>query len=114
MALSWKLLVAPLAMLGLGLATGVGGLVLTIGVLQAAMAPIISAVILCDPHHLEPPLADIILGKRILLSLLTGRLGITCSGSKLGERSSPCPVGRDSYPSQRSPLLDSGGLLGLI
>ncbi len=71
MALGWKLLAAPLIMLGLGLATGVGGMVLTIGVLQAAMAPMISAAILCDQHHLEPPLANTILGSGILLSLVT-------------------------------------------
>ena len=71
MALSWKLLAAPLLMLGLGLATGVTGLVLTIGVLQAAMAPMISAAILCDQHHLDSPLANTILGSGILLSLVT-------------------------------------------
>jgi len=71
LALGWKLLLAPLAMLGLGMLTGVSGLVLTIGVLQAAMAPMISAAILCDQHHLDPPLANSILGSGILLSLLT-------------------------------------------
>ncbi len=71
MALGWKLAVIPMLMLGLGLATGVSGLVLTIGVLQAAMAPMISAAILCDQHHLEPPLANTILGSGILLSLVT-------------------------------------------
>lgn len=71
MALGWKLLLAPLAMLGLGMVTGVSGLVLTIGVLQAAMAPMISAAILRDQHHLDPPLANSILGSRILLSLLS-------------------------------------------
>ncbi|HEX4896347.1 MAG TPA: AEC family transporter [Solimonas sp.] len=68
-ALGWKLLLAPLAMLGLGLATGIGGLPLTISVLQAAMAPMISAAILCDQHHLEPTLANTVLGTGILLSL---------------------------------------------
>jgi len=71
LALGWKLLAAPLLMLGLGLLAGVGGMVLTIGVLQAAMAPMISAAILCDQHHLEPPLANTILGSGILLSLVT-------------------------------------------
>ncbi|AXQ31612.1 AEC family transporter [Solimonas sp. K1W22B-7] len=71
LALGWKLLIAPLIMLALGLTTGVTGLVLTIGVLQAAMAPMISAAILCDQHHLDPPLANTILGSGILLSLVT-------------------------------------------
>lgn len=71
MALCCKLAIAPLLMLGLGWATGVTGLVLTIGVLQAAMAPMISAAILCDQHHLDSPLANTILGSGILLSLVT-------------------------------------------
>lgn len=70
-ALGWKLALAPLLTLGLGLATGVGGLVLSIGVLQTAMAPMISAAILADQHRLDPPLANTVLGCGILLSLLT-------------------------------------------
>lgn len=69
--LSWKLVLVPLLVYGLGLATGASGLVLTIAVLQSAMAPMISAAILADQHHLEPPLANTVLGFGILLSLLT-------------------------------------------
>ena len=69
--LSWKLALAPLAIYALGLVTGVSGLVLTIAVLQCAMAPMISAAILADQHHLEPPLANTVLGLGILLSLIT-------------------------------------------
>jgi len=69
LGLGWKLLLAPLLVLGLGIAGGVGGLTLTIGVLQSAMAPMISAAILADQHHLEPPLANTVLGAGILLSL---------------------------------------------
>jgi malate permease and related proteins len=71
LGLGWKLLLAPLLCLGLGLATGVSGLVLTVGVLQAAMAPMISAAILADQYGLEPPLANTVLGAGILLSLAT-------------------------------------------
>ncbi len=71
LVLSWKLLLAPLLMLGLGVMLGVGGLTLTIVVLQAAMAPMVSAAILADQHHLEPPLANSILGIGILASLVT-------------------------------------------
>ncbi len=71
LGLSWKLLLAPLLTLMLGWATGVGGLTLTIGVMQTAMAPMISAAILADQHNLEPPLANTILGAGILLSLVT-------------------------------------------
>ena len=73
--LGWKMLLAPLLMLGIGLAAGVGGLTLTVGVLQAAMAPMISAAILADQHGLEPRLANTVLGAGILLSLLTIPLG---------------------------------------
>jgi malate permease and related proteins len=45
--------------------------VMSIGVLQAAMAPMISAAILADQHRLEPQLANTVLGAGILLSLLT-------------------------------------------
>ena len=61
--------------LDLGVAAGVGGLVLTVGVLQAAMAPMISAAILADEHDLEPQLANTVLGAGIVLSLVTVPLG---------------------------------------
>jgi predicted permease len=69
--LGWKLLLAPLLCLALGITTGIGGLVLTVGVLQAAMAPMISAAILADEYELEPALANTVLGAGIVLSLLT-------------------------------------------
>jgi predicted permease len=69
--LGWKMLLGPLLALGLGLLCGVGGLVLAVGVLQAAMAPMISAAILAEQYGLEPPLANTVLGAGIVLSLLT-------------------------------------------
>ena len=75
LGLSWKLLLAPLASLAVGVAAGVGGLVLIVGVLQAAMAPMISAAILADEHGLEPQLANTVLGAGIVLSLVTVPLG---------------------------------------
>ncbi|MES0872577.1 AEC family transporter [Sinimarinibacterium thermocellulolyticum] len=71
LGLGWKLLLAPLVVLLLGWAAGVGGLTLSIGVLQAAMAPMISAAILADQHQLDPSLANSVLGAGILLSLAT-------------------------------------------
>lgn len=71
LGLGWKLLLAPLLVLLLGWGAGVGGLTLTIGVMQAAMAPMISGAILADQHHLDPPLANSVLGAGILLSLAT-------------------------------------------
>lgn len=71
LGLGWKLALAPSLVLMLGWTAGVGGEVLAIGVLQSAMAPMISAAILADQHNLEPQLANSILGAGILLSLLT-------------------------------------------
>ncbi|BFI95466.1 MAG: AEC family transporter [Rhodanobacter sp.] len=69
--LGWKLLLAPLLCWALGVAAGVGGLTLTASVLQAAMAPMISAAILADEYGLDPELANTVLGVGIVLSLLT-------------------------------------------
>jgi predicted permease len=69
--LGWKLLLAPLCCLLLGRLAGVEGLTLTIGVLEAAMAPMISAAILADQYELEPRLGNTVLGAGILLSLVT-------------------------------------------
>ena len=55
----------------MGVAFGATGMVLTIGVLQSAMAPMISAAILADQNGLEPKLANTVLGAGILLSFLT-------------------------------------------
>jgi len=71
LGLGWKLLLAPILALGAGLAFGVRGLTLTVGVLEAAMAPMISAAILADEYGLDPPLTNGLLGMGILLSLVT-------------------------------------------
>jgi predicted permease len=73
--LSWKLLLAPLLCWGMGAAAGVDGLVLTVGVLQAGMAPMVSAVILADEYALDPALANTVLGAGIVLSLISIPLG---------------------------------------
>lgn len=70
-ALSWKLLLAPLLVYAGGAALRVEPTMLTIGVLEAAMAPMISAAILASDHDLEPELANAVLGVGILLSFLT-------------------------------------------
>jgi len=69
--LLYKLAIAPLFIYALGLASSIGGLTLTISVLQAAMAPMISAAILAEQHNLEPRLANLILVVGIVLSLAT-------------------------------------------
>jgi malate permease and related proteins len=71
LALGWKLALAPLLVWLGGLAIGVSGAILTIAVLQSAMAPMISATILAEQNDLEPQLANSVLGVGIVLSLLT-------------------------------------------
>jgi malate permease and related proteins len=68
-ALGWKLLLAPALCYLLGHLSGVSGLVLAVGVLQAGMPPMISAAILADQYQLEPELANSVLAIAILLSL---------------------------------------------
>ena len=70
-ALSWKLLLAPLLVYASGAVLRVDTKLLTIGVLEAGMAPMISAAILASDHDLEPELANAVLGVGILLSFVT-------------------------------------------
>jgi predicted permease len=71
LALGWKLLLAPLVIWLAALATGMSDAILTIAVLEAAMAPLISAAILAEQNDLEPQLANTVLGFGIVLSLVT-------------------------------------------
>lgn len=67
--LGWKLLAAPLLAWLLGIAIGAEGLLLTVGVLQAAMGPMVSATILAEEHRLEPALGHAMLAIGVLASL---------------------------------------------
>ena len=69
--LAWKMLLAPAAVLGLGWAAGITGLTLTVGVLQAAMGPMITAAIIADQHGLESEVINTSLGSGVLLTFLT-------------------------------------------
>ena len=75
LGLGWKLCLAPFACWLLGRAAGVQGLTLSVGVLQAAMAPMISAVLLADDYELDPVLANTVLGLGIVFSLVTIPIG---------------------------------------
>jgi predicted permease len=70
-ALSWKLALAPAIVWAAGFALSLGKPILTIAVLESAMAPMISAAILAQQHKLEPTLASTILGFGILISFAT-------------------------------------------
>lgn len=70
-ALAWKLTLAPLLVWAVGAALAVSSPVLTVAVLEASMAPMVSAAILAQQHDLEPTLANAVLGLGILVSFLT-------------------------------------------
>ncbi len=71
LALGWKLALAPLLIYLLAVTTGIHGLVLVVGVLQAAMAPMVSATILSDQYGLDRDVASMALGAGLLLSLFS-------------------------------------------
>lgn len=71
LALGWKLAVAPLVIYFLGVAVGAGGLVLTVSTLEAAMAPMVSTVILASEYHLDHEVATTALGAGLILSLIS-------------------------------------------
>jgi malate permease and related proteins len=71
LALGWKLAVAPLVIYLLGTAVGVSGLVLAVGVLQAAMAPMVSTAILAAQYNLDREVANMALGAGLILSLIS-------------------------------------------
>lgn len=69
--LGWKLVAAPLVVYLMGAAAGLGETMLAVGVLQAAMPPMVAAAILANQYDLEPDLANTILAIGILVSALT-------------------------------------------
>lgn len=67
--LAWKLALAPLLIAGIAWTIKLHGTVAAVGILQSAMAPMISAGILAEQHDLDPPLATLIVGAGIVISL---------------------------------------------
>jgi len=79
LGLAWKLALAPLLAWLLGVLTQTGGLALTVGVLEAAMAPMVSAAILADEYKLEPALTNAVLSTGIGSPCSPCRSPICCS-----------------------------------
>ena len=69
--LAWKLALAPLAVALTGMLLGVKGLTFQVSILQAGMAPMISAGILAAQNGLAPALANRVVSLGILASLGT-------------------------------------------
>ncbi len=72
--LAWKLVLGPLVALGLAFGLGLSGMAVTVGVLQAAQGPMITAGILAQEHRLDPELVSLVVGLGILLSFATAPL----------------------------------------
>lgn len=68
--LGWKLLLAPLLVLGAASGLGVSGLPVQVAILQAAMGPMVTAGILAQDHHLDPALASLAVSIGIALSFI--------------------------------------------
>jgi predicted permease len=71
LALGWKLAIAPLTIYLLGMAVGSRGLVLTVGVLEAAMAPMVTTTILAAQYRLDREVATTALGAGLIISLIS-------------------------------------------
>lgn len=71
LALSYKLLLAPLLVLVICFAFGLSGLTAKVSVFEAAMAPMVTGTIIATDYNLNPKLANIILSIGIPVSLAT-------------------------------------------
>lgn len=71
LSLLWRLLLTPAATWLLARLLGVSGLVLTIAVLEMAMAPMFAAAMICNQRQLDPDLANSVVSIGLLLSFLT-------------------------------------------
>jgi malate permease and related proteins len=62
---------APLVVAGVAAVLGLHGSAVTVGILQCAMAPMVTAGIIAEQHNLDPPLANLIVSVGTLLSMIT-------------------------------------------
>jgi malate permease and related proteins len=69
--LAWKLILAPAMIFALTRVFSAHTPTATVAVLQSAMAPMVSAAILCEQNDLDPPLANMLLGIGLLVSFVT-------------------------------------------
>jgi len=69
--LLYKLILAPLLVLGVFLLLGLKGVIPQVAIMEAAMPTLLSAGIVADEYGLNPRLSNLIIGIGIILSLLT-------------------------------------------
>lgn len=69
--LAWKMALAPLVVAGVAAILGLHGSAVAVGILQCAMAPMVTAGIIAEQHNLDPPLANLVVSVGTLLSMIT-------------------------------------------
>lgn len=69
--LGYKLILAPLMIIGLSIILQLKGIIPQIGVFEASVAPMITAAVIADQYQLNPKLANLMVGTGILLSFVT-------------------------------------------
>ena len=69
--LGYKLVIAPLIIFSAVMLLHLKGMVPTISIFEAAVAPMITASVIADQYHLNPKLANLMVGIGILLSFVT-------------------------------------------
>jgi len=70
-ALSYKLILAPLLILSIALVCGMQGMIAKITVFEMAMPTLLTAGLVADQYNLNPRLSNLVVGVGILLSFLT-------------------------------------------
>ena len=69
--LGYKLIVAPLIIIGIAIALHLQGITPQIAVFEAAVAPMITAGVLADQYNLNPKLANLMVCSGVLISFVT-------------------------------------------
>jgi predicted permease len=69
--LGYKLILAPLILIGIAFILHLKGIIPQIGVFEAGMAPMITAAVITDQYQLDPKLANLMVGIGILISFFT-------------------------------------------
>ena len=70
-ALSYKLILAPLAVLAIALLLGMSGIITRITIFEMAMPTLLTAGVVADQYNLNPRVSNLVVGIGILLSFIT-------------------------------------------
>ncbi|PWS27821.1 transporter [Pedobacter yonginense] len=70
-ALLYKLILAPLSILVIGLLLGMNGMITKISIFEMAMPTLLTAGVVADQYNLNPKVSNLVVGIGILLSFIT-------------------------------------------